>query len=328
MNEVTEKAKVFKDIARDTARRLLRHENGVLGIILAVIVAVLAGMTRGATVTWGNISNVWLQSATRGIAAVGQLFVILTAGIDVSIGGIGLLSAVLGATLMTGQTGIPAAEIGIMLLVGLGFGALNGALVSRIGMPSLIVTLAMWQICKGVAYIICRGITIRHLPESISFLGSGNIGGVPTPVVVFIGVAVVAYLVLSYTTFGRCVYAVGGNPVSAWLSGINVKNTYLSVFIISGFLGALAGLIMTARTMCGGLNTVVGLELDSIAAVVIGGVSLMGGRGNVIGAVLGVMILGIINNGMNVLTVDPAYQDVVKGMIILAAVAIDFLRRR
>jgi len=309
-------------------KRFFRHENAILMGILVVIIAALAIMTRGGTLTRSNISNVMVQSSPRGIAAMGQACVILTAGIDVSVGGVALIAAILGASLMTGQTSFPIVAIGVMLLVGLGFGALNGALISRVGVPALIITLAMWQIATGGGYLICRGRTIRHLPESLNFFGGGNIGGVPVPVIIFIAVAIAGYFLLNHTTFGRSIYAVGGNPVSAWLSGINVKNILHSVYIISGFLAAIAGLVIMSRVMSAGLITIVGLELDSIAAVVIGGISLMGGRGTLIGAVIGSVILGIINNGMNVLAVDPAYQDITKGIIIITDVTVDYVRRR
>lgn len=296
--------------------------------ILLIMIAVLGIITKGLTVTRSNITNIWLQSSMRGIAAMGQLFVILTAGIDLSIGGVALTVAILGAKLMTGQPTISVTAIVAMLAVGTGIGVFNGSLVSRIGMPALIVTLGMWQMTKGFSYLLCRGQTILNLPPPLNFFGAGYVAGVPVPVIIFIAVAVVAYLALNYTSFGRSVYAVGGNPVSAWLSGIKVKNILFLVYVIAGFLGALAGFIMMSRVMIGGLTTVVGLELDSIAAVVIGGVSLMGGKGNVIGAVIGVIILGVINNGMNVFAVSPAYQDIVKGAIIIVAVAADYIRRR
>jgi len=328
MAEIVARPKPFGAKLREAGGRFIRHENGVLVTILVGIIAALGGMTRGATLTVGNAKNVWLQSSTRGIASIGQLFVILTAGIDLSVGGLGLMVAILGASLMTGKTGLPLGDIAIMLLFGIGIGAANGSLVSRVPMPALIATLGMWQMTQGGAFLICRGRTIHHLPEAVNFFGGGEVAGVPVPVIIFISVAVAAYFVLYHTTFGRSVYAVGGNPASAWLSGIKVPNMLFSVYCISGFMGALAGFILMSRTMCGGMNTVMGLELDSIAAVCIGGVSLMGGRGTLLGAILGVLILGVINNGMNVVALPPAYQDVVKGAIIVVAVAVDYRRRR
>jgi ribose/xylose/arabinose/galactoside ABC-type transport system permease subunit len=215
-----------------------------------------------------------------------------------------------------------------MLLAAIGWGVINGLAVSRIGMPPLIVTLAMWQVTKGVAFEIGEGRSIGHLPDSLTFFGSGSVYGVPVPVIVFITVSVIGYFVLQYTTFGRSVYAVGGNPVSAWLSGIKVKHILFLVYVISAFLAGLAGLIFLGRIMTASMETLGGLELDSIAAVVIGGVSLMGGRGSIIGVVIGTIMIGVINNGMSILGADPFLQGVAKGVIIITAVAIDYIRRR
>jgi ribose/xylose/arabinose/galactoside ABC-type transport system permease subunit len=314
--------------AREIARRFFRHENAVLGVILVIIIAALAAMTRGESVTLANVKNVLVQSSMRGLAAVGQLFVILSAGIDLSVSGVALLCAIIGASLLTeGQLSLGAA-VPIMLLTGLGIGALNGLSVSRLGMAPLIVTLAMWQMTNGVAYQITQGQTIWGLPEGLAFFGSGVVAGVPVPVIIFVAVAAVAYYVLNYTTFGRSVYAVGGNSVSAWLSGIRVPTMLFSVYVISGFLAAFAGLITVSRTMSAMMVTVTGLEMDSIAAVAIGGVSLFGGRGTLIGVVIGVTILGVINNGMNIYGLGATLQNLVKGAIILAAVTADTLRRR
>jgi ribose/xylose/arabinose/galactoside ABC-type transport system permease subunit len=335
MAEIVERAKSFNDTARDIAQRLFRHENAVLIIVLTALIAGLSVISRGVTSTRINMMNVLLQSSIRGVAAIGQAFVMLTAGIDVSVGGIGLFCGLLGTLLMTegwqNIVGYPVSlflAIPIMLLVGVGWGAINGSAVSRIGMPALIVTLAMWQITKGAAFRLSKGQSILQLPYSLAFFGQGSVAGVPVPVIIFIVVAVIAYFVLNHTTFGRSVYAVGGNPVSAWLSGIKVKNIRLWVFVISGFLAGLASVIMSGRVMSASMRTLEGLEIDSIAAVCIGGVSLAGGRGTLIGIVLGVLILGVINNGLSVLGAGPATQGIAKGGIIFAAVAIDCMRRR
>jgi len=336
MTEIIERPKPATITAKDIARCFLRYENAVRIVVLAVLIGGLAVITKGVSVNRANMMNVLLQSSFRGMASVGQAFVILTAGIDLSVGGMGLAASVIGASMMTATAkysllGYPVPmylAILVMLLIGVGFGALNGSLVSRIGMPALIVTLGMWQICEGIAYGVSSGFSIAELPQGLVFLGEGRIGGVPVPVIVFITVAVVAYFVLNHTTFGRSVYAVGGNPVTAWLSGVNVKNTRFIVFAISGFLAGLAGVLWTARTMSAQMRSLMGLELDTIAAVSIGGVSLMGGRGTLIGAIIGVMIVGVINNGMSILGAGPFMQGVVRGAIIIAAVAVDYIRRR
>jgi ribose/xylose/arabinose/galactoside ABC-type transport system permease subunit len=215
-----------------------------------------------------------------------------------------------------------------MLLAGTGWGVVNGLSVSRIGMPALIVTLAMWQIASGLGFQISGGVSIGELPDNLAFLGSGIVAGIPMPVIFFIAVAAVSYFVLNHTTFGRSVYATGGNVISAWLSGIKVKKILLSVYVISGFLAGLASVIMTSRVMSTSLRTLEGLELDSIASAAVGGVSLAGGKGSLVGVVLGALIIGVVNNGMCVLEANPAVRGIIKGVIIFAAVAIDYMRRR
>jgi len=327
MTEIIERPRSYSDTAKDIARRIFRHENGVLLIILVALMAVLAVLTRGKSATISNISNIALQSSTRGVVAIGEMFVILTRGIDISVGAIAILSFVIGADLMAGSSGFPIGPIAVMLLIGAGVGIVNGALVSYVGVPSIIVTLAMWGLLGGVAWFANEGLPIINLPQELAFIGQGRIGQLPMAAVIFIAVAVVAYFTLNHTTFGRSVYAVGGNPVSAWLSGISVQKVQFLVFVISGFCAALGGLIILSRIMCGSMSAGGGLELDAIAAVLIGGISLMGGRGTVFGAVIGVFIIGIINNGMNLLLTRPAFQDIVKGIVIIAAVAIDYRRR-
>lgn len=246
------------------------------------------------------------------------------------------MCSILGATLMTEKVGLSIIGhpiplplgILVMLLAGIGWGAINGLSVSRIGMPALIVTLAMWQITKGVGFQLSQGQSVMNLPETLAFFGRGRIVGVPVPVIVFIVVAVVGYFILNYTTFGRSVYAAGGNPVSAWLSGIRVRNVLFSVHVISGFLAGLAGVLMTARIMTASLATLTGLEIDTIVAATVGGISLFGGKGSIIGVVVGALIIGVVNNAMTILGATPDTQGIVKGVIIITAVAVDYIRKR
>ena len=336
MAEIVEKPKSTSDTARDIARRFFRQENAVLLIVLIALIAGMSAFTHGLTTTRTNLMNVVLQSSMRGIAGIGQAFVILTAGIDVSIGGVGLFCSILGASMTTeaewlnliGYPMSPFLAIPIMLLVGIAWGAINGSLVSRVSIPALVVTLGMWQIATGAAYIVSRGRNMSFQPESWAFFGKGVIAGLQVPVIIFIVVAVVAYFVLTHTTFGKAVYATGGNPVMAWLSGIKVKNILFSVFVISGFLVALAAVIFTGRVMSASMSSMLGLEIDSIAAATVGGVSLMGGKGSIIGVVLGALILGVVNNTMGIIGASPATMGIVKGAIIFTAVAVDYIRRR
>jgi ribose/xylose/arabinose/galactoside ABC-type transport system permease subunit len=314
----------------------LRDENAILAILLVVIVAVVAILSKGISISQKNVTNVLLQSSVNGIAALGQAFVILTAGIDLSVGGAAIWASVVGARMITGNPEFLAlstpAPLGlaviVMLLLGLGIGAVNGLSVSRIGMPALIVTLAMWQITRGGAYMMSGGARISSMPDSLAFFGQGVIAGVPVPVIIFIVVAAVAYYILYHTTFGRSIYAVGGNPTSAYLSGIKVRNIYMGVYLISGFLAALTGIVLMSRAMSGSMGIRTGLELDTISSVIIGGVSIFGGRGTLIGVVLGVIIYGAINNGMNLTAVNPHLQQLIRGGILFLAVAVDIIRRR
>jgi len=337
MAEIVERPKSLGATAKDIAKRVFRYENTVLSLVLIGLVGVLGVLTGGKAVSVSNLRNVLVQSSARGMASIGQAFVILTAGIDLTPTGLALLSTCVGGWLISGgsfgalakgpEWPLPLGLL-VVVLIGLGVGAVNGSLVSRVGMPALIVTLGMWQITRGAALRVTQGWDISGLPEGLAFLGQGNIAGVPVPVIIFFVSIAIAYFVLNHTSFGRSVYAVGGNPVSAWLSGVNVKNTQFIVYVISGFTATLAGIILTARAMTASLFVASNLELDSIASVVIGGVSLFGGRGSLIGVLIGVMIIGVINNGLNLLGVPHGMTDMVRGGVIVIAVAIDVLRRR
>ena len=332
----TEQRASFQGRSRRIALRILRHESINLLLVLAAVIGIASSVTGGMAATRSNMMNTLLRSSISGVAAIGQSFVILTAGIDLSVGGVGLFASIIGASLMTHSlyqnplgVAVPVG-IGIITILGAGagLGAVNGLSVSRLGVPSLIATLAMWQIAKGLGFAVCKGLTIHRLPDALSFFGSGAIGGFPVPGLIFIAGAVIAYLVLNFTTYGRSLYAVGGNASSAWLSGINVKRQLLTVYVISGFCAGLAGVMFTGRILCASMGTLLGLEIDSIIAASLGGISLMGGRGNIIGVVIGVLILGVINNTLSLVGADPAVQGLAKGAIIFSAVSVDVLRRR
>jgi ribose/xylose/arabinose/galactoside ABC-type transport system permease subunit len=321
---------------RQIATRIFRHENAALGIVLGVIIGGMAIATKGATASAENMMIVLLASATIGIASIGQAFVILTGGIDLSVGGMAAMISMLGATMMTsmlyanivGYQVSPTIVMPLMVLMGAGIGALNGLAVSRIGLPPLIATLAMWRIANGVAFQIGLGHTVFGLPDSFAYWGQGWVSGVPVAAVIFVVVCVVGYFILNRTVFGKSVYAVGGNPLSAWLSGIRISNIRLLVYILSGILAAIGSIIATSRVMAASARTMAGLELDTIACVSVGGVSLAGGKGNIVGVILGVLIIGVIDNGLSVLGANPALLGISKGLIIITAVAVDYLRRR
>jgi ribose/xylose/arabinose/galactoside ABC-type transport system permease subunit len=330
------KSEVAGSRAKNLARRVVRHENFALLIVLVALSAVMSVLTKGATASRVNMLNVLVQSSVRGFAAVGQAFVVLTSGIDVSVGGVGLFSSILGTSLLTidlernlagSPVPVPVA-IAVMLFAGAGWGAINGSLVSRAAVPPLIATLGIWQISRGAAFNLVHGVTVHKLPQSLAFFGQGEVAGAPVPAILFAVVAIVAYFVLNYTSFGRNIYATGGNPASAWLSGIGVRKVQLIVYVISGFLAGLASVIWAGRIMSSSMNSLTGLELDTIAAVFVGGVSVSGGKGSLFGVILGVLIIGVINNGMSLLGANTSVQGISKGAIIIAAVIVDYLRRR
>jgi len=342
MAEVAERRE--RATARDIARRVLRYENATLGIILAVLVAVFAVVTGGKSVRIPNVKMIAVEGATMGVGAIGQLFVMLTAGIDLSVAGIAFGTGALGASMMCTEVwrnilvmhhilgytepasiwvGVPAA-----LFMGAGFGVISGLLVSRIGVPPFIATLGMWQIAHGTGFMITGGFTIPHLIDPFRLFGQGFIYGFPVAGIIWIVVAVIAYFVLNYTSYARAVYATGSNPVSAWLSGINVRRTQLSVYIIAGLTAALGGLIRASRVMAVSDASFDGLELQTIACAVVGGTSLFGGKGTVVGVVLGSVIISVILNAMTILRADPFLESLVLGVIVIVAVGIDYWRGR
>jgi len=285
--------------------------------------------------TPSNLVNIVRQSSFRTIMAVGMTFVILTAGIDLSVGGIIALSGVVGCLALVRNNLSPALAVPLGIAAGAGvgvvLGGVNGIAITRFNLPPFIATLAIWFIAGrdgGLAYLVNDGQPVSNLPNSFLVLGAGSIGGVPIPIIFMIVVVAVGHLVLTRTKFGRYVYAVGGNEEAAWLSGINVSRVKLAVYVISGLLAALAGMLLSARLASGDPKTGIGQELDVIAAVVVGGTSLFGGRGTVLGTVVGALIIGVLNNGLNLLDISSYWQPVVKGAVILLAVLIDQVTKK
>jgi ribose/xylose/arabinose/galactoside ABC-type transport system permease subunit len=342
MAEVTERRK--RGTARDIARRVIRHENATLGIMLAAIIGALALATGGKSIRISNMKMVVVEGATMGIGAIGQMFVLLTGGIDLSVAGMAFGTSALGSAMMTtqlwqnilvknsilGYTEAASIWVGVpaILAMGVGLGLISGLFVSRIGIPPFIATLGMWQIAHGIGFLITGGFTIVRMVDPLRFFGQRFIYGFPVAGIIWIVVGVVVYFVLHHLNYGRAVYASGGNPIMAWLSGINVKATQLSVYMISGFMAALGGLIRTGRVMSVSYSSFDFLELQTIASAVIGGVSLFGGKGTVIGVVLGALVISVVLNGMTILRADPFLESLILGVIVIAAVAVDYWRGR
>jgi ribose transport system permease protein len=305
-----------------TRRRLA----GLILPVVFIVWLVFLSVTSPVFLTSQNIFNVTRQVAVIGVISLGQLLCILTGNIDLSVGSfLGLFGALLAGLSLT--IGFPSA-LAISLLVALVWGLMNGFIVSRKAGISVIVTLSTMYIARGITLIYTDGHPIILFPMPYEFLGSGNIGPVPWSLIIFAAVAFVIGFILRFTATGRHLYAVGGNREAARVCGININRVTIGVFITSAFLAALGSIILLGRVASAQPNAGLGMELDSIAAVLIGGASVSGGSGTVIGTLIGVLMLGFINNGLNLLGVSGFYQYVFKGLIILLAVLVDTIQRR
>ena len=295
------------------------------GIIIAfVVLCVLLSIVSPYFLTTHNILNVLKQTSINGILALGMTLVILTRGIDLSVGSVVACSAMVAASFATGagNTDIFTPLI-VGLLTGSILGAINGFMVSKFTLQPFVVTLGMLSVARGLTYIYNDGMPTSNLNSTFRLIGQGEVLGIPTPVIIFLLVFAVSWFLLKYTLFGRYVYAVGGNPKAARTSGINVKKITFIVYVISGLFAGLAGLILSARTSAALPQAGISYELDAIAAVVIGGTSLAGGVGTVVGTLVGALIIGVMNNGLDLLGVSSFYQQVIKGAIIVLAVMLD-----
>lgn len=293
-----------------------------LPLVGLIAVSVLMALASDNFFNINNIMNVLRQVSIVGILAVGMTFVILTGGIDLSVGAVMALVGTLCAGMMV-NLGLPGGvALGAGILIGLAIGTANGFLVAWGKMPAIIVTLATMGMARGVGLIYSGGYPISGLPSWISWFGVGRVGVVPVPVIIMVVIYALAWVLLQRTAFGRHVYALGGNETAARLSGVKTQRVKLAVYAISGLTAALAAVILTGRLMSGQPNAGVGFELDAIAAVVLGGTAIAGGRGLILGTLIGAVLLGILNNGLNLMGINPYLQDVIKGGIILLAIYI------
>ena len=303
----------------------MRRFGPLLG--LAILVTVLS-LASPQFLTWDNVLNIFRQSAVNGLLALGQLMVILTAGIDLSVGSIlGLSTVVFAKTLKAGAPA-PAAMLAA-LACGIALGLLNGVLLTALRLPHPFVsTLGMMNVARGAAMLLSGGFPIPDLSPAARVLGAGTVAGIPAPVLVMLAMFVLFGLVLRQTVFGRDVYAIGGNPEASRLAGIPVKARLNAVYAIAGGLAGLAAILLAGRMNAGFPLAGAGAELDSIAAVIIGGASFFGGVGTVSGALIGALIIAVLRNGLNLLNVSSHWQMVVIGVVIIGAVWVDVLRRR
>lgn len=302
---------------KDFIRRY--HLGPLIGfVILVIILSILSGQF----LTFGNLRNVALQTSVNMLLAVGMTFVILTAGIDLSVGSTLAVSSVIGAEVMASGMNLGMGII-ISLLVGLFAGLINGLFIAYGRLAPFIVTLGTMTLYRGITEIFTHGSPIYNLPDNFSVLGTGKLLGIPLPVILTVIILIIAWTILHRSVTGRRIYAVGGNEEVANLAGVPVKKYQLLVYMVSGLLAAIAGLILTSRLGSAEPTAGTGYELDAITAVVLGGTSLFGGEGTLVGTIIGAAILGVIDNGLNLLNVNSFWQDAVKGAIILIAIMLD-----
>ncbi|MEU5630196.1 substrate-binding domain-containing protein [Streptomyces rishiriensis] len=305
-------------------RRLLL-DNGALTALIVLVIAMSA--LSGDFLTTDNLLNVGVQAAVTAILAFGVTFVIVSAGIDLSVGSVAALSATVLAWSAT-QHGVP---VGIALLLavatGIAAGLVNGFLIAYGKLPPFIATLAMLSVARGLSLVISEGSPIAF-PDSVSHLGDTLGGWLPVPVLVMVVMGLIAAFVLGRTYIGRSMYAIGGNEEAARLSGLRVKRQKLAIYALSGVFAAAAGVVLASRLSSAQPQAADGYELDAIAAVVIGGASLAGGTGKASGTLIGALILAVLRNGLNLLSVSAFWQQVVIGVVIALAVLLDTLRRK
>jgi len=292
-------------------------------LIFFVVLFVFFSVVARGFLSTTNLINVARQISLLGIVSVSMTLVILSGGIDLSVGSVLGMSATLAAFSMIklGFGLIPSVLItlGVSALVGL----VNGLLITKVNIPPLITTLATMTGVRGVCYIITKGVPIYGFKKGFSVLGQGYIGPVPIPVVLMVAFFIVGYLVLNKMAFGRHIYGIGGNEEAAVLSGINVAGKKLTVYVISGLVAGFAGIVLLSRIMTGAPTLGTGFELEVITAVVLGGVSISGGEGNLRGVIFGVLIMGALSNGLIILAVDEYYQWVIRCIVLLLAVGLD-----
>lgn len=296
-----------------------------LGALLALILLVIGiSFISPQFRTVSNFLSLLRQSSINGLIAFGMTFVILTGTIDLSVGSVLALSTVLCAGMITSGVPVGLAML-LSLVIGAGLGLVSGLLVTKGRLQPFIATLITMTVYRGLTMIYTNGKPISKLGDSyiLKLIGKGSYFGIPIPVILLFVIFLLFYFLLTKTTFGRRIYATGSNWKSAKLAGVNINRTKIIAYVISGMMAALSGMILLSRLNSAQPTLGTGYELDAIAAVALGGTSMNGGRGKIYGTLIGVLIIAVLNNGLNILGVSSYYQDVVKGLVILIAVLSD-----
>lgn len=315
--------------APNIGKRLSNFTKDYMAVVAIVLLSVIFTFASPYFLTWDNWKNILLQASTVAIVAIGQAIMLITANFDLSLGRVVTLTSCVGALLMKSDPAWnPWLAVLIMLILGSTIGLFNGLLTAYVGVPAFISTLGSQYICFGIAKLITNATPIPKMPEEIGFLGRGYIGPVPVCVLIMVLLYAFAQFVSTKTKAGRNLYAVGGGKEAAFFSGINIKRYYCVSFIIAGFLSALGGLILMSRLNSVAVSNGQNYEFDAVIASIIGGISLTGGKGKILGTMFGAIFLIVLFNGMSQLKVDPFMQDVVKGCVLVIAITLDVLKNK
>ena len=302
----------------------------IVGLLaLMVVFTVISYIKFGEQyfLTWGNWKNILLQASTVGIVALGQAIIMLTGAFDISLGRMVCLTSCIGGILMK-NVGLPVpVAILVMFVVGITIGSLNGFLVSYIGVPPLVATLGTQYVCYGVAKLITQAVPIPNMPNAIAKLGRGYIigGEIPICAIIMVVLYIIAQLLLTYTKVGRNIYAVGGSKEAAFFSGINVKLYSFGTFVLASITATFGGLVLMSRLNSVAVTNGQNYEFDAVISSIIGGISLAGGKGNVIGTMFGCVFLITLFNGFSMIGIDPFVQDVLKGVVLITAITLDVM---
>ncbi|WP_188357117.1 ABC transporter permease subunit [Leuconostoc falkenbergense] len=323
MTSTSNEQKVVKEV-KD--KKILQQLSGLGPVLALIVLALITTVMNPSFLDPNNLLNLLRQVSINGLIALGMTFVILTGGIDLSVGAILALTSALSAMMIT--SGVPTL---IAMLIGIIFGGLlgglNGLIITKGGAAPFIASLATMTIFRGATYVFTNGnpITSKAMNNSFifQFIGRGYFFGIPVPVIIMLISFFILYILLHKMTFGRKTYALGGNEKAAFVSGIKVNITKTWIYVISGIMSSAAGMILISRLSSAQPDAGTGFEMDAIAAVVLGGTSLAGGRGRIFGTLIGALIIGTLNNGMNLIGISSFYQQIVKGIVIIIAVLLD-----
>lgn len=312
------------------SRRRLSSVSSQLGVGIALLAEVaFFSIVSPYFLTTDNLLNISLQVSITSIIAIGMTLVILTGGIDLSVGSLVAFVGVISTSLLKLDTtfSLPIAIVA-GVLVGAFSGWISGMFITRFRITPFIVTLALMTVWRGAAFIYTDARPVWDLPQSFGFLGGGRLAGIPVPTIIMLSLFIVAHILLTKTPFGRHVYAAGGNAEAARLAGIRTERVLVQVYLLCGVLTAISGILLSSRLNSGQPNAGLMYELDVIAAVVVGGTSLQGGRGTIIGTLIGSLLIGVLRNGLNLMDVGSYVQQVIVGVVILLAVMLDQIRRK